>query len=194
MAAKKRVGRPRNEQSRQAVLDAAHRLLLERGFGQITIEAVAAQAGVGKPTIYRYWSNSLELAMAAVMAGESHATHLTQETETGLTGLRLQLQDAVDRFNTPVGRQVTWLMAAAEQETELFKAFRNQVITRYRTEGRALLEQAIKAREVRADTAIDIALDMLYGPIFYRLLTRHAPLDRQFADELLDSVMSGIAS
>ena len=194
MAAKKRVGRPRNEQSRQAVLDAAHRLLLERGFGQITIEAVAAQAGVGKPTIYRYWSNSLELAMAAVMAGESHATHLTQETETGLTGLRLQLQDAVDRFNTPVGRQVTWLMAAAEQETELFKAFRNQVITRYRTEGRALLEQAIKAREVRADTVIDIALDMLYGPIFYRLLTRHAPLDRQFADELLDGVMSGIAS
>jgi hypothetical protein len=68
------------------------------------------------------------------------------------------------------------------------------VITSYRTEGRALLEQAIKAREVRADTVIDIALDMLYGPIFYRLLTRHAPLDRQFADELLDSVMSGIAS
>jgi len=192
MPTKKRAGRPRNEKSRQSILQAAHEILSTSGFGQVTVEAVAARAGVGKPTIYRYWSNALELAMAAVMATDADKPSQPQTDATGVQALRVQLQGAVDRFSSPIGRQVTWLMAAAEQETELFKAFRNQVIMRYRSDGHALLEQAIESGEIRADTPIETTLDLLYGPIFYRLLTGHAALSRQFADDLLATVLQGI--
>jgi len=63
---------------------------------------------------------------------------------------------------------------------------------RYRSDGHALLEQAIESGEIRADTPIETTLDLLYGPIFYRLLTGHAALSRQFADDLLATVLQGI--
>ncbi len=194
MSEKKRPGRPRNEKSKQAILQAAHEMLVESGFGQVTIEAVASRAGVGKPTIYRYWSNALELAMAAVIATDTSKHSTPPKKITGIAALRLQLHAAVERFSTPTGRQITWLMAAAEPETELFKAFRNQVIMRYRTDGQLLLEQAIEQGELRADAPLATTLDMLYGPIFYRLLTGHAPLNREFADDLLNTVLQGIAA
>lgn len=192
MSAKKRAGRPRNEQTRQAILRAAHEMLIESGFGQVTVEAVAARAGVGKPTIYRYWSNALELAMAAVMASDEPEPDARDGN--GLVALRAQLHATVERFASPSGRQVTWLMAAAEPETELFKAFRNQIITRCRNDGRTLLEQAIDSGQVRADAPLETTLDLLYGPLFYRLLAGHAALDTAFADAVLDAVLRGIES
>lgn len=196
MNKKKRAGRPRSQQARQAILQAAHEMLGERGFGGVTVEAVAERAGVGKPTIYRYWANALELAMAAVMAASDQANTEVASPGNATTArqlLREHLMAAVLRFNTPAGRQVTWLLAAAEQNTELFKAFRNQLIMRYRDTGRIILQGAIETAEIRPDTAVETTLDMLYGPFFYRLLSGHATLTESFAEEILDTIWTGIA-
>ena len=77
------------------------------------------------------------------------------------------------------------MIAASQGETELAKAFRNQFIAASRADGRALLERAIAAGELRADLDLEVTLDLVYGPLYYRLLVGHAPLDRRFTDALL---------
>lgn len=185
--AKKSAGRPRSEQARTAILQSAFELLEEGGITRVTIEAVAARAKVGKPTIYRYWANAQELAMAAVMEQPADK----QVNLAGLApvlALKKQLRDVVTRFATPSGRQVTILMASAYPDSELSKAFRNQVILKSREEGRVILEKAIAAGKSPQEMPIDTVLDMIYGPVFYRLLAGHAPLHANFADEIVDTL------
>ena len=189
---KKKPGRPRSEKARQAILKAAAKLLDEGGMGRVTMEAVAQRAGVGKPTIYRSWPNAQALAMAALMEQPALDTDV-RATRSALADLRRQLRKVVDTFSTTRGRQVSRMMAAAEQDSEIAKAFRNQVILKSREEGRVLLVRAREAGDIRADLDIDVVLDAIYGPLFYRLLIGHAPLDHSFADGLLDVLIDGIA-
>ena len=103
-----------------------------------------------------------------------------------LDALRAQLAAIAAAFAERTGRNVKAMIAASQGETELAKAFRNQFIAASRADGRALLERAIRAGELRADLDLEVTLDLVYGPLYYRLLVGHAPLDRRFTDALLD--------
>jgi len=156
------------------------------------MEAVAARAGVGKPTVYRWWPDRHAVTMAALMASGDEAQP-SRRPRSMRDGLRLQLRAIVDRFSTPVGRHVTALLAASDPDSELAKAFRNHFVLARRDEGRELLRQAIAAGEVRRDIDIEVAVDLLYGAIFFRLLLGHAPLDARFADRALEQALRGLA-
>ena len=184
-------GRPRSEAARRAILAAAYDLFEKAGPGAVTMEAVAARAGVGKPTIYRYWPNATALQMAALMERPA-APSAAVDNHSGLQALQRQLRSVVDRFATRQGRHMAQILAAAEQDSELAKAFRNRVILASREEGRTFLAQAAREGTVRGNIAVEVALDMIYGPLFYRLLVGHAPLDRHFVDDLLAVMVSGI--
>jgi AcrR family transcriptional regulator len=184
-------GRPRSAEARAAVLQAAAELLDSLGPGGVTIAAVAAKARVGKPTIYRTWPNAQALAMAALMAQSAPATG-SVASGNPMDDLRLQLRRVVENLATRRGRQLAQMVAAAEPDGEIAKAFRHQVILKSRNEGRELLGRAVAAGQVRADIEVEVALDMIYGPLFYRLLVGHAPLDSSFADQLLTTVQSGL--
>jgi AcrR family transcriptional regulator len=174
------------------MLDAARQLLSEGGPAAVTMEGVAARAGVGKPTVYRWWPDRHALTMAALMEhGEDHA--LNRRSRSPKEALRLQLRTVVERFSTPVGRHVTTLLAASDQESELSKAFRNHFVLARRAEGRELLREAIAAGELRRDADVEVALDLLYGAIFFRLLLGHAPLDARFADKAIAQTFRGLA-
>jgi hypothetical protein len=84
------------------------------------------------------------------------------------------------------------MIAASDVETEFSKAFRNHFVLARRAEGRVLLEQAIREGDVRSDLDIEVALDLLYGPLFFRLLMGHAPLDASFTDEVLSHALRGL--
>ena len=96
-------------------------------------------------------------------------------------------------FTSSTGRNVAAVLASGYGETELSKAFRLYFVQARRDEGRALIEQAIAAGEVRADVKVEVALDLIYGPIFYRLTMAHAPIDARFVDDLLGELLAGIA-
>jgi hypothetical protein len=81
------------------------------------------------------------------------------------------------RFTSVTGRHVTMMLASADADAELSKAFRNHFVLARRAEGKALLERAIRDGSLRADLDVEVALDLLYGPLFCRLLVGHAPLD-----------------
>jgi AcrR family transcriptional regulator len=184
-------GRPRSERGRQAILRAARELLDQGGPGAVTMEAVAERAKVGKPTVYRWWPDRHAVAMAALM----HTDPATARAGAGLpalTALRKELVRIAERFATPTGRHVATMIAAADRDSELSKSFRNHFVLARRAEGKALLIQAIRQGEIRRGVALEVALDMLYGPIFFRLLMGHAPLDAAFARRLLSEVLRGL--
>lgn len=184
-------GRPRSESAKNAILKAASTLLREGGLGAVTMEAVAARAGVGKPTVYRWWPDRHAVAMAALMAAEVEPGARAPR-RTALAELRQQLCTIAKRFATSTGRHVTSIIAASETESELSKAFRNHFVLARRAEGRALLETAIKNREVRQDLDLEVGLDLLYGPLFFRLLMGHASLDEAFTEQVIDDLLRGM--
>lgn len=192
-APKRRPGRPPSEHSRRLVLDTAYRILMDEGLGRLTIERVAAEAGVSKPTIYRSWINAQELAMAALMVhppGESPPPH----TSSARLALTAHVRGVIDTFATQRGRQIALTMASADPDSELAKAFRNQVILKSREVGRMLIEQAAGAEELRADIDVEVVLDMLFGPLFFRLLVGHLTLSPALAATLVDTVFDGIGA
>lgn len=159
-------------------------MLMEEGFGRLSIEAVAARSGVGKPTLYRHWANAQELALAALIADPPREAE--PQGESARERLAAQMRGLVQAFATTRGRQVTLALASADPGSELTKAFRNRVILKSREAGRAMVEAAIANGEMAAPADLEAFLDMIYGPIFYRLLVGHRPLDARFAEAVVE--------
>ena len=164
---------------------------MDGGLGRLTMERVAAEAGVGKPTLYRSWTNAQELAMAAFMA-RPEAELPTPRSPSARDACKSNLAAVIAAFATNRGRQITLTMASADPESELAKAFRNQIILKSRESGRRLIEGAIQTREIALQTDIETVLDMIYGPLFFRLLAGHQPLSPTFAAQIIDTVFDGI--
>jgi len=132
---------------------------------------------------------------AAATEPKGTAAHPRASTAVGGVGaLRAQLREVARVFSSPLGRSVTLMIAAAEQETELSKAFRNHFMLARRNEGRAFLINAMASGELRKDLDVEVALDLIYAPVFYRLLLGHAPLTASFMDEVLDLALHGLAA
>jgi AcrR family transcriptional regulator len=189
--AKSARGRPRDPATRKKILAAARELLNEGGMSAVTMEAVAAKAGVGKPTIYREWPNAQSVAMEAFLE-----TTKPQEQERkrgkALDALRDQLHSIIKTFSTPTGRNTAMMIAAAQNDSELAKIFRNRFIMGRREEGRGILRAAVQARELRPDIDYEVTLDLIYAPLFFRLLIGHGPLDKAYADAILDAALKGL--
>ncbi|MFN7976818.1 MAG: TetR/AcrR family transcriptional regulator [Vicinamibacterales bacterium] len=184
-------GRPRSTAARDKVLAAARALLESSGPGAVTVERLAERAGVGKPTIYRTWPNAQAVLMAALMPDAP--ARAPAAARDSLAQLRRQLRGLVERLSARSGRSVTLMLAAAEPDSELAKAFRHRVILAGRDEGRRLLQQAVDEGALRRGLDLDVVLDLLYGPIFFRVLVGHGPLDGRFADRVFDHAMKGLA-
>src|ERR1044071_7438789 len=148
-------GRPRDPRTRVALLTAARALLERGGLTAVTIEAIAAKAGVSRPTIYRYWPNAPAVAMAAFLEA-SGAPAAAKTSRSPLAALRAQLHAVADAFAAPAGRSVAAMVAAAQSETELAKAFRNEFITSNRDAARLLLERCVAAMVAAAQSETEL--------------------------------------
>ena len=185
-------GRPRSDRARRAILHAARELIEENGPTALTMEGIAARAGVGKPTIYRWWPDRHSVAMAALMESESVVSPDRGSGRSPLGSLQKQLRKVVSLFATSIGRNVTTMIASADNDSELSKAFRNHFVLARREEGRALLLQAIDSGEIRRDANVEIVLDMIYGALFFRLLMGHAALNDALVGRLLKEALRGL--
>jgi AcrR family transcriptional regulator len=192
MSPPRRPGRPPSQLARTKILKAAHDILVKDGFGRLTVEAVAAQSGVGKPTIYRQWANASELAMAALMSRDP--AEFKDDGTNLQSALTAQMRSLVQAFATTRGRQITMTLAAADPESEYTKAFRNQVILSSREAGRTLLLKATLRGEVTLPQDVEVLLDMIYGPVYYRLLVGHRPLDAGFAESIVAIALEAMAN
>ena len=189
-----RRGRPRSERADRAILSAAADLLAERGLAGMPIEEVAARAGVGKATIYRRWPSRGALALDAFLAEFAGQQRLP---DTGtlhgdlLAALRSWVR-AVTR--TRAGRMLAGLIAAAQHDPALAAAWRDRVIGPLRARHAIMLRRAIARGEIPASTDIDVALDLMYGAAYHRLLHGHQPLTGTFTRRVVDVIVAGLTA
>jgi AcrR family transcriptional regulator len=184
-------GRPRSAAARLRVLAAARALLEEGGLAAVTMEELAARTGVGKPTIYRSWPNAKAVAMTALMQAPEDAAP-ARGGRSIAAELKRSLRALVATFSTRAGRNAAMLVASADPDTELAKVFRHHVILKTREEVRAILARAAGDAALRRGD-VEVALDLLLAPVFFRLLLGHAPLDEAFADAVVDQALAGLA-
>ncbi|GGE23290.1 TetR family transcriptional regulator [Primorskyibacter flagellatus] len=185
-----RRGRPPSDTARRKALSAARAILTEEGFGRLSVEAVAARSGVGKPTIYRHWANAQQLALAALMPEDVADAETRGDVRRVLTD---QMRRLTEVFATRRGRQIAVALAAADPDSEMTRAFRSQVILKSRAGGRAVLERAIAGGELTAPADMETLLDMIYGPLVFRVLLGHAPLSDGMAEAVVSMALAGLA-
>jgi AcrR family transcriptional regulator len=183
------MGRPRSEDADAAILQAAVKLLDERGYHAMTVDDIASVAGVGKQTIYRRWQSKAAVVLEALTA-RTAAEVATPDTGSVQEDVRTLLRSAFRVLR--VGRQkvVVTLMAEAQLNDDFAEAFRERFIARRRKALTDLIVRGIQRGEMEPGTDAEFVADMIYGPMWYRLLNRHAPIDDQFADQLSAYVFS----
>ncbi|MFO1504803.1 MAG: TetR/AcrR family transcriptional regulator [Steroidobacteraceae bacterium] len=184
-------GRPRSSASRAAILKAAYQILRERGFAGFTVEGVAARAGAGKATIYRWWQTKGTLAIEAFLVGIAPRMDAVTPTQSAIADLRRQVHVAAMLYRGRVGQLLRELIALGQEDSETGRALRSDFVEPRRRAVLGLLERAQAAGELSTDTDIEVLADALWGPIFHRLLVSRMPLDRGFIDKLLDLVLAG---
>jgi AcrR family transcriptional regulator len=188
-----RRGRPRSEKARLAILEAAAELLLERGLPAVSMDAVAERAGVSKATIYRWWRTKETLALDALY-NEWAAVQPPVRSTGSLRGDLLALLRPWVRLagSRPYGRVISALLTEAQTDPEFGAVYRSRFLEPRREQGRAIFRRAIERGEIPADTKIEVALDLLYGPLYHRLLHGHAPLNDRFLRAVVDTALDGI--
>jgi AcrR family transcriptional regulator len=185
--------RRRNKKTHAAILAAAESLLNDRGYMNVTIEAIAAKAGAGKQTIYRWWPSKAAVYMElySVLATRDIRLPDTGSIEQDLCELLDQLFKLFNQ--TAAGPALAGLVAEAQSNRELGRFLFDELVTSRRILYRQLLERGIKRGEVRRQVDIEMAIDILCGPVWYRLLLGHAPLHRRFAKDFVRELLNGFA-
>jgi AcrR family transcriptional regulator len=175
----------RSEEARQAVLEAADDLLVERGFAKVTMEGIAARAGVAKQTIYRWWSSKVDVLLDAFI--DDMAQHLTPDDHGDLGhDLRVHLGKVADFLTrSDAGAVFRALAGQAQHDPDMATRLRTDYLGQQRDRDRLPLLRAIERGQLPSDTDVDLALDQLLGPVYYRVLVTGDPVPREFTDRLV---------
>ena len=182
-------GRPRSEEARLATLGAAVALIGEGGPAVATMDAIARRAGVSKQTVYRWWSSPAEILLEALNEGAAQLAPL-EETGDLEHDLRTFLRRSVLGAREPVGRLLAALMAEAQRDPKFGESFRAGFLAKRRAVLRELLEHAAERGELEPDVDLDFLVELFFGALWYRLLAANGPLDRRFADDLTDALLT----
>jgi AcrR family transcriptional regulator len=168
--------------------------LLERGLSSISMDAVAERAGASKATIYRWWPSKELLALDALFAAWDPKPLERRDTGS-LAGdlLALMRPWARQLAAKPYGRLIAALLTRAQTDPEFAEQYRARFVQPRRDQARDIFARAIERGEIPADTDVEVALDLLYGAFYHRLLHGHAPLSDRFARSVVDRVVAGVA-
>jgi AcrR family transcriptional regulator len=188
--AKRPPGRPRSEQARLSILHSTLKLLVEKGFSELTIEAVAARANVGKATVYRWWPDKAALIADAFASSTTSKLHFP-DTGSLRTDMSQQMRQLVKILRSRRGRIVSAMLGAGQSDSSLIAAFRERFMKPRRQEAYATLRRAMLRGQLKKNVDMDLLLDSLYGPIYMRFLIRHDSLTPEFVDGLCELMLAG---
>lgn len=195
LAREARMGRAhhrRSEIARRKILHAADDLLAELGFSGVTVEGIAARAGVGKQTIYRWWRSKVDVLLDCLLEDTEHEVALP-DTGDVETDLRQWLRH-VARFLTKsdAGQVLRALVGEAQHDTDIAGAFRTRFLLISRERDRSLLDRAVRRGELPAGLDLDASLDQLLGPVYYRAFVTGDKVDTNFTDGVVSRFLAGV--
>jgi AcrR family transcriptional regulator len=187
-------GRPRSTTAHKAILAAAAELLLANGLSSVSMDTVAERAGVSKATIYRWWPTKETLALDALYTEWATARPAPRDTGT-LRGDLLSLLRPWARLAAggPYGRVIGALLTEARSDPVFANEYRQRLVEPRRDQARAIFRRALDRGDIPAGTKVEVALDLLFGALYHRLLHGHAPLTDRFVRDVVDMVLGGVA-
>ena len=187
----KKRGRQRSTVAETAVLKATMELLEDRPLSSVTAEDIASKAGVSKATLYKWWPNKSRIALDAFLAQMAEDVPIP---DTGSARLDFigQLKSAIRFYTSPRGRVLSQFIAEGRSDPELLKEFQKRFQGPRRKVLQVMWERGVARGELRADINAATVIDLLFGPIVYRLMTEHGPLNDAAAEMLVEVVFSGI--
>lgn len=186
------ITRRRSERSRRAVLDAAAKLLSERGYADITIDGIAAAAKVGKTTIYRWWPTKASIFMELYA---ELASKVTPPADSGsvVTDLALLLKGTFKLYReTAAGFALSGIVAEAQSNAIVSRIVRNDFAPSRRQIVTTLLERGVARGEIAADVDIELVSEIVAGATWYCVLVGSAPLTDKHASRLAERIFAGV--
>lgn len=180
-------GRPRSEPARRAVLDAALRLVRRDGYPAVTIKGIAEEAGVGRQTVYRWWASKAAILLEAIIDLAAPIAE-PEQTADPVHDLRETLRGSFG-LSPVAGPIISGLMADATHDAAVMDQLQTELLARRRATVHELLERAQREGLAGKGADLDLVTDMVWGTMWYRILSRHAPVDEALADEVTEAVL-----
>jgi AcrR family transcriptional regulator len=187
---KRSAGRPRSEVSRISILDAAYSFLESMPVSSISTLHIARKAGVSTATVYRWWSTKESLLLDAFLHKTNHELVLKTEGHP-LERLKEYVLQVGRFFTGRNGIVVARLLTAIQDNPILHREFLERVYSPRDKEFRAIVNEAIKKRQLPADTEVSVFLETIMGPLLTRLLIRHEQIDESFVISVFDRIVAG---
>ncbi len=184
-------GRPRNAEAEKAILTASYDLLLETGFGAVTVEKIAERAQVSKATIYKWWPNKAAVIMDGFLSAAAARLPIP-DTGFVFSDILIHATNLARFLTSPEGKVITEIIGEGQADPGLAEAYRSRYVNPRRLEARQLLEQGVQRKELPEQLNIELSIDLIYGPIFYRLLLTGEKLDDTFIQDLITVAFEGI--
>lgn len=190
MTESKNVSR-RSSESEEAILTATLELLKMKPLRDITIEAIAAMAGVGKMTIYKWWPSKAYVALDA-FTRKINRTIQIPDTGDAESDLAEYLGSIMTFYSNPTGQILRQFLAESQSDPEFAALLRERFLNPRRARAAEILERAVKNREIDPKLDRELILDLIFGPMIYRLILGHAPLNKRAADAMVSTLFQGI--
>jgi AcrR family transcriptional regulator len=186
----RRAGRPRSEQARRDILEAAYKLLETKGFHAVGSHEIASAAGVSSATLYRWWGSKEEILLHACF---EHMKPVLAVSGDGpaLMRLRRYVLYVAEFLASDDGVIMARLIAGIHDDTKLQRLFLERYVMPRRQMQRRFIREAIASGELKRGTDPELVIDALNGPLFFRWLQGHAPLKSSFAERIFDRVILG---
>jgi AcrR family transcriptional regulator len=188
----RRRGRQRSREVHDAILTATWELLEKQSLREVTADAIAQRAGVSKATLYKWWANK---NLIAVDAFEAKMDAMVAMPDTGSAQ-----QDFLEQFSTAIEFYKSWsggiirqFIAEGQSDPEFLATFRERFINLLREGPRRMWQRGVDRGQIRADVDRELFLDLIYGPMIYRLLVGCGPLDHSQATAIINLVFHAVA-
>lgn len=181
----KKAGRPRSEEAKTSILQTAYELLLEHGLAGVTIEGIAKKAGVSKVTIYKWWQTKSALVLDAFFAATET---ILPVPDTGFIkdDLFQQANNLSEFINSPKGKVISEFIAEGQYDSEFAKEYRSRYFVPRRFISRKIFERGIQRGEIKENTDIELCIDLIFSPIFYRLLITGDEINSDYISKIID--------
>ncbi len=184
-------GRQRSVEAEAAVLKAALYLLERKPLRKVTADAIARRAGVSKATIYKWWPNKSMVALDAYLGGMT-ARVAMPDTGSAEVDFTVQLKSVTEFYKSPLGRLFGQFIAEGQSDPGFLALFRERFLYARRDAARVMWRRGVDRGEIRKDIDGEIVLDLVYGPMVFRLLAGHGSLSDRESEAMVEAIFGGL--
>ncbi|HEU4634999.1 MAG TPA: TetR/AcrR family transcriptional regulator [Edaphobacter sp.] len=184
-------GRHRSVEAEDAILRAALWLLEKKPLRKVTADEIAQEAGVSKATIYKWWPNKCLVALDAFLARMTEEVPLP-DTGSAEEDFKQQLQSVVAFYNSPLGKLFGQFIAEGQSDPEFLVRFHERFLYPRRNAALVMWRRGVEREEIRSEIDPELVLDLMYGPMVFRLLAGHGSLSNEESAAMVETIFRGI--